>query len=117
MGNSSRDGAARRSVASIFARSNFVNVHGINHYFPPVTVYPTALKSSANSISIWAAASSVITSNRALSVDVFNRNVSSHDLDEALTLLESNGLASVARELTQGAPRANCGRVSQRRRI
>jgi hypothetical protein len=40
-----------------------------------------------------------------ISVDVFNRNVSSHDLDEALTLLESAGLAAVVRELTQGAPR------------
>ena len=39
-----------------------------------------------------------------ISVYVFNRNVSSHDLDEALTLLESASLAHVTRELTQGAP-------------
>jgi hypothetical protein len=36
---------------------------------------------------------------------VFRHNVSRHDVDQALTLLKSNGLARVVREPTQGAPR------------
>jgi hypothetical protein len=49
-----------------------------------------------------------------ISGEVFNRNVASHDLDEALRLLQASGLAHATKELTQGAPRETW-RASQSR--
>ena len=44
----------------VFLRLSNPERESIPRYLPPVTVYPSALKSSANSISIWAAASNGI---------------------------------------------------------